>query len=187
MTVMESIMTTMQPMTIQLPSWNLVWSLLHLEVTNDGTYYYNGIARVNGDNVLMSTIKLMNEFPITYAEEIVEYDTYDADQQDAGASSASSSLSTNESESVILPTYVIKMDKERGNIYISSYKKMMTIRVDIYLHDAVGMLGHRTINGMIDRAMKAYAKADDGTKQFCIDDVLQTGDVSMAFGYGIHR
>jgi L,D-peptidoglycan transpeptidase YkuD (ErfK/YbiS/YcfS/YnhG family) len=93
----------------------------------------------------------MNEFPITYAEEIVEYDTYDADQQDAGASSASSSLSTNESESVILPTYVIKMDKERGNIYISSYKKMMTIRVDIYLHDAVGMLGHRTINGMIGR------------------------------------
>lgn len=35
------------------------------------------------------------------------------------------------------------------------------------------------------RAEKACEKVDEQMRTFCIDDVLQTGDVTMAHGYGM--
>ena len=97
------------------------------EVDNDNSHYFNGVKNV--------------EFPIMLAG---KYQVTSVEQN----------IVTKHEEGVDITmkqiVYTIDLVNQ-GSISITNFNTMLSIKVDSYLHDTYGMLGHRTKDGLIGR------------------------------------
>jgi hypothetical protein len=209
-------------------SWSLISNIAlrigdeFFEVVNDNSHYFNGVKdfvfpfKLAGKYQISRTVEDVNTINDN-GEEVIEQEF----------------------------TYTVNLLHENA-IVITNYRHMLSVNVATYLPDTHGMLGYRTIKGMmgrdpttgvitdanemgfqwqvredepmifheikgqqypelcrlpspkvdqkrrrlrhtqaaLDKATKACETVSPAMKQFCIDDVLQTGDVTMAKGYG---
>jgi hypothetical protein len=110
------------------------------EVAKDGTYYLNGIANLPLPALLAGTYKVSKEDSMV-----------DTTESDGTVSSS--------------PKSFFHVDMNDGeNLGITLYKDIISTRINAFLHDAEGMLGTHSKDGMVGR--------NEGT---VFDDVNQFG------------
>jgi hypothetical protein len=187
------------------------------EFSNDGSYYFNGDKNVN------LPVQMAGQYSITMKEGTIETATQNGN---------------------VITERKIFFTIDLGNgeaIKMNLFKKMIAVRVNVFLKDTFGMLGIHGKTGMIGRdgessltepnvmgtqwqvndsepmlfhdiqapqypetcrlptvksrklrvsndfrliAAKACEEVDEDVREFCIEDVLVTGDIGVAKGYG---